>query len=471
MTKTRQNGAAPMQTSELYNQWLHILMHYAKYFADQDCLWDRFSAHDSGLRHFFENKSLPFAGDHDYVSVSEGMARCLNDFVKTAPDHRKAAGAVLWRFIRAVHPDMRNNTIQNKTKKPEAYRKERRFQKNMMQILGHAGMELSAKDKINALDYLEYKYSASEYRQVYRQLGDYNFGESAADFDYERVQTVKLFHELLKHSRKSTYKDKIISAQTFLETVARNGQLLENVHYADVYGNTYTIDAAAKAEMLAGMKKAKVAFSPECIAYFEGQQPLKQKITPYLAALLRKIKMATPQQKGPLLARSFAQVNLQLQQQKNVTAQLVDFYSDYLSQYASYYFDNASVRTDLLENLIIRKSETDNIRQKAENLFPDLLVKKEREQIDKNLVLTVAQNYAKSFTVSDYQGEEFNPAFHERMTQMLSKFVTTYPYQKSEVQALCATLQKNPDWEMKQMSQNIMRAYTTRPLSRDVYQR
>lgn len=473
MTKTRQKGSAmPTQTSELYNQWLHVLMHYAKTFSDRDVLWEEFSSYGGGLQHYLSEKGLPPIQPAEYISVSEGVARGLVDFVNSAPDRRKACGAVLWRFIKAVHPDMRNNTIQNKNKRPETYRQERRFQKNMMQILGCLHLDLSAKDKINALDYLEYKYSAEEYRDVYKQLGDYNFGENAADFDYECIQTVKLFHELLKQCGKSTYKDKIVSAQAFLETVARNGQILDEARYTDIYGNVKMIDAAAKAKMLAAMKKSKVVFSEECMAYFEGRTKPAANMHNYLSIVLNKFKSAEGvAQKKRILSQPFAVINLNLQKEKAVTPKLVENYARYLCLYASYHCENASIRSDMLENLLGREAEQSNERVRASSLFAEYILPQDLKSIDKGLVNKIAEVYAGSFTCSEPEAEEFNPQFHKHMTQMFQKIVTTHPYRKSEVQALCRILESNDDKVMAAMGKAVMTTYTAQPKGGKTYSR
>ncbi len=457
---------------ELYNQWLHVLVQCAQAFSDKDILWEKFSSYGSGLQIYLSEKKLPPIQSADYISVNEGVARGLVDFVNSAPDRKKACGAVLWRFIKAVHPDMRNNTIQNRNKKPEAYRRERRFQKNMMHILGCLHLDLSAKDKINALDYLEYKYSAEEYRSVYKQLGDYNFGENAADFDYERTQTVKLFHELLKECRKTTCKAKIESARAFLETVARNGQILEGVSYTDVYGNVKNIDAAARSEMLAAMKKSKVSFSPDCLAYYEGRQPSIRDMNNYLGALLHKFETAAgvPERRR-VLAQPFALINANMQQEKEADGRLVGRYADYLFRYASYHCENPSVRPDVLEKLFERNAGRHNEQVIASSLFPDYVSPRELKSIDKKLVLEVAGLYAHSFTCSHPDAEEFNPAFHECMTKMFCKIVMEHPYKKSEVQKLCETLNGNDDVVMRRMGKAIMTAYTAQPVQKKAYSR
>lgn len=451
-----------MQTSELYNQWLHVLMHYAKSFSDQDILWEEFSQYGRSLQYQLEKLSLSRIEPEEYISINEGIARGFVEFVKSAPDCKKACGAVLWRFIKAVHPDMRNNTIQNKNKRPETYRKERRFQKNMMSILGGINLNLSAKDKINALDYLEYKYSADEYRRVYKQLGDYNFGEILGDFEYERMQTVKLFHELLKQSRKSTGKDKIVSAQAFLENVARNGRILEDARYTDVYGNVKAIDAAAKEEMLKAIKKAKVPVSDECMAYFEGQSSSNVGMHVYIPIVLNKFRTADkPQKRKNILVQPFAVINISLQKEQNISKKLVENYAEYLCLYASYNCDNPSVRVDMLENLLSREAEQSNEQARASSLFAEYVSPKELKTIDKKLVLDVAKKYADSFTCSASEAEEFNPQFYERMSQMFCKIVKDHPYTKGEVQKLCATLKSNDDKVMTEMAKSVMSTYTS----------
>ncbi|MBQ8631572.1 MAG: hypothetical protein IJ479_07645 [Alphaproteobacteria bacterium] len=452
----------PVQTSDLYNQWLHVLMHYAKTFSDRDVLWEKFAAHEGGLLHYLREQKLPLIGPTEYISVREGISRGLVDFVKQAPDRKKACGAVLWRFIKAVHPDMRNNTIQNKNKRPETYRQERRFQKNMMRILEGLHLDLSAKDKINALDYLEYKYSAEEYRCVYEQLGDYNFGEISEDIEYERIQTVKLFHELLKQSRKSTGKDKIVSAQAFLETVARNGRILDDARYTDIYGNVKMIDAAAKAEMLTAINKAKVSVSEECMAYFRGEPSSNVSMNAYIPIVLNKFRMADNSKKQKrILTQPFAVINMSLQKEQNISGKLVENYAEYLCLFASYHCDNSSIRPDMLESLLMREAEQSNKQVRASSLFAEYISPKELKTIDKKLVLEIARQYADSFACSAPEAEEFNPCFHERMSRMFCKIVKEHSYKKSEVQSLCDTLKSNDDKVMTKMAKSIMSVYTS----------
>ena len=339
--------------------------------------------------------------------------------IQSSDDVRRASGAILWRFIKATHPE--SEAEEDKKKKPEQYRAERKFQRNMMELLGHFNLNLSARDKINALDYLEYKYSADQYRKVYEKLGQYNFAEVSEDFDYEKTQTVKLFYELLKHSKKTTGKDKIISAKLFLENIARNANVLQNARYIDKDGNEYTITPEARKEMFNAMKKSGVEFSEECVDYFERGEEC-------------------------------------------------DDYSEYIEEsddYPEYIeecedcFEQNDDQIDPVTYLRIvmnkmklakRSGLKENTEAEALEKLVSLLEKglREDEKQGKETVLKVAQAYAEA---------QNGVVFHDQMTIIFKNMVAYYDYSVADVDKLCDALDNRGSDKMQKMIKAIRGEY------------
>lgn len=413
------------------------------------------------IQNFLQHYNLPPVKNGEYVSVQEGIGRSMVDYIKSAEDQRRACGAVLWAILNKVHPKEGKEVI-NFPKTPEGYRKYRRSQRKMMQFLGNLNLDLSAKDKINALDRLGYKYSAEEYRAVYKQLGNYSFGENPADFEYEKKQTVKIFHELHAECQKSTRKDKVISARSFLETVARNADVLRSANY-----NGKTIDEQSKADIYKVMKNLKGEFAADSIAYYSGNPRPIENVGAYLSIVLNKYnETKLPMHKKSMISRDFLRITSQLEKQENIDAKTVDAYSSYLSLYASWHHDNDTLNASLLAKMLEREAHRKNEATKAQVLFPDYVAAKELPTINKNLVLKVAQNYANSFSCSNPELQEFNPVFHNAMTEMFANITTRHNYRKSEVQALCNVLGSNGDAATRKMGKQIMSAYTSKTTMR-----
>lgn len=456
-------------TPELYNGWLHILMHCAKSYSDQDILFESYRERGGQLNGYLHYHGLPSISGSEYLPVWGAVTQAVNAFIQAAPDKQNAAGTVLWRFIKAVHPDIKNNTLQA-AGKSDYYRQQYKFRQNMMKLLEACHLPLYAHDKINALSYFQFRYNTNEYRKLYNQFGKFNYGEVPEKIDYECLQSVKIFHEILALGQKSSGAQKIVSAQAFLETVAANPELWEDVVYQDVYGNKQAIDIAARQKMHKLMKASKVPFSSEAMAYFSGQDNWKIDVPSYVKIVLAKAAAVRDIQKyREIVAQPFARIHHCLRDKENVSAAEVVSYASYLSHYASAHSENETLRTDLLENLLYREAETQNRRRRAENLFPSEMSAHELPKLNKALVAKVAFAYANSFAGSAPEVGEFNPAFHKSMAEMFGRIVTDNAYTGAEVKALRAALETNSDVAMKQMSRKVQSHYAVqqprRPLS------
>lgn len=471
MTKTGQKGL-PMSNAndpKLRKKWLSFLSEqlvHAFRYGNDDEVYTKRGTH---IQTFLENYGFPRVSGGDYLSVRGGISQSLVHYIKSAPNQQRACGTVLWEILDKAYP--KENSSYAKT--AEGYRGFRREQCNLVRFLGDMHLDLSAKDKINALDFLGYKYSTDEYRNLYNQLGNYTFGENPADLEYEKKQTVKLLNKLNKECTKSTAKDKIISAREFLKTVSNFSFVLDSdslegaVYHDDKNDKDLRIDAQSKANIYAVMKNMKNEFPASMIAYYSGKINRYDNIKSYLGSILNKHSEAkSPQYRKDLISHDFGGITLQLTKQNAADAEIIDKYSSYLSLYASWHPYNKCLNADLLKKMLEQEAHNTNEITKAEILFPDYLLPKELPTINKALVMTVAQNYADSFVCSQPEAEEFNAAYHQAMTKMFSDITVEHNYSKSEVQALCKVLSSNGDEATKKMGKHIMSVYTAQTKSK-----
>ena len=320
---------AEIDNPEIRKEWLRYLSDQMIRAFYNGAEFDNYAQYAYHIQNFLWRYKLPQVEGGEYISVQKGIARSMADYINSAKDQQHASGAVLWAILNKVHPkDGKGGVVFPKT--PEGYRKYRRVQRKVMQFLGDLNLDLGTKDKINALDLLGYKYSAEEYRAVYKQLGNYNFGKNSTDLEYEKKQTVKIFHELHNECKKSTRKDKVVSARAFLETVARNADVLETASY-----NGLTIDEQSKADIYKIIKNIKGEFSEDALAYYSGNSRQIENIGEYIGEILSNYQHAdSPMSRRDIISRDFLRVTAQLSKQDKINMKTIDKYSSYLSLYA-----------------------------------------------------------------------------------------------------------------------------------------
>ncbi len=360
-------------------------------------------------------------------------------------------------------------------------------QHKMVDLLSRLRLKLSAKDKLTIINLLEFKYNTPEYQNLYNQLGKFKLKETPQDFMDEKKAAVHAFHNLLNSLKRSKNKDskitKLTSAKAFLESLAQNRDFLQDATYEEKIkkenknkkeetGKVLTISSADKAEMLKFMQESKLEFSEKCMDFFaEKSTPIN--INAYLKSVLNKlsfyqnkIKPLIPPYSDEHLARcqknldarknissqNFERINTLSKQQELVFDDTVKLYATYLCNHASLMHEDDNIAPDILKSLIDKNIQTQNTKIKTESIFPDT----EAEIKDnKDLVLQVAEIYAKSFTSSEPEAEEFNHNFHKQMTDMFVQIAIEQKYNAKDVQKLCNTLKSNPDIEMQRMANNI----------------
>ncbi len=387
------------------NAFVDLIVHYCR----NKELDENYQVAGSTLRHFLDREQLPAVEGGEYIRLETGLINSINSFLEGVKNKKQVSGNVLWKMVKSVSRQV-----------VEDRRVQGRFQKDMFRILSLLNLEPSAKDKINFLDFINFRYKTPEFRAAYDMAGAFKIGENPDDFDYERQHTVKVFGELLREAKKSTGKDKIVSARAFLETVAANGDLLDGVVYEEG-DERFEIDKQARLQMKKYMEKSKDIFSESCLSYFSEGNTLPQ--PPGRALLDKPIKD----------------------------------YAVLLFDYASRHFENENIRTDALEKLLLENAEFKNKRKKNESLFPELVTDKELIKIDKNLLQDIAEKYASSFSISDWQAEEFNSDFHKRMTGMLLRLTQQAKYTTAEKEKLCQAMRAhNSDKEIACMCHAIM---------------
>ncbi len=443
-----------------YNtEWLEAIVRFAEKSICKSFLYGDFLSYGRGFADELRQNNLPEIAGGEYLPVWSAISDSVKQFVSAAPDPQEASGAVLWRLLKSPYRGSEREASQY-------FRKERRYQRNMVGLLDMLSLSLSAKDKINALSFLNYKYTSEEYVSLYKELGNFDIGKNSETFDYEREQTVRLFYDLLDSSKKSTWKNKVSSVAVLLETIAKNASVLSGATH-----NGRTIDAEARAEMLALMKKSRVTFSLSCLSYFSSvAEPVNANVEVmgkpenvsaviYLGAVLNKAEtLRYSGRQNEVLKRSFQKVHSLIETRTSTSDKLIDNYSAYLSLYAAA-FSGREVTVDVLENLLLQNAEQKNKNRKYESLFPELLQPEELPHYDKKNVLKVAENYGASLE----KNQSFNPLFNQEMVLLLQRIISVDSYKKEEVQAVCDAL-RGPDGGEPygvQTAKEIMSHYTS----------
>lgn len=441
------------QNPNIRKKWVALLASEAVKISNQQKRDIDYQSQGSNLRNFLDTNGLPKIEYGMYISMEEAIRNSVKDYINTAQDVKTGSGSVLWNFLQFEMPNLPQTDASR-------FRIEAHIRRNMIDILTGFNLDLMPKDKINALDYLNYKYATDDYRRLYAQLGNYDIKPDDENFEYVKNSTVKVLGNLLKESQKSNGKAKIISAQDFLRTISRNGEVLKDMTATDKDGEQFTLNHEARKKLLSQIKRAGIAFSEEELSFFASKD--FDNINTYIKAVMNKSDTAKKvSEKIKYISEPYEAINAQLWQQKKVDKNQVKLYAQYLSTYAMWNYQNENVSPDLLQQLVYREAETTNQRTKAESLFPEYLVSEELPVIDKKLVLDVAKIYSESFTDTADEVQEFNPYFAKKIARMFGNFTVKGSYTKPEVQELCDVLRKDGDPITLRMSQQVMQIFTS----------
>ncbi len=451
-----------VQNSSYNANWLEAIVRFAETSCRQRWLNEDFPSKRYLLNGDLNLIGLPSVPGGDYLPVWEAIVEEAERFVEAASDRQEAAGALLWRFLKSQHnvneaDDRKRNSAQV------------RYQQQMVTLLNAMKLPLSAKDKINALAFLDYKYTSEDYRVLYKTLGNFEIGENPETVAYEKEQSVRLFYAIFDNAKKSTWKNKVSSVAVLLETIARNSRYLD---YASYGGQM--IDKEARTKMQKIMKKSKVSVSLRCQSYFSPEyKPEETNVDVYMetlekrgngaagvyiGAILRKAQMIRDEGcRKSLLEMSFPKIHSMITKENATSDKLIDNYSTYLSLYAAC-FPDEEVAVDALEKMLVQNSEQKNIRRKEECLFPELLQAEELPHYDKKDVAQIVENYSLSLE----QEAGFNPCFNQEMRKLLQRVVILDSYAKEEVRELCDILRGTDGNEHgAQTAKELMSHYTS----------
>ncbi len=441
------------QNPNIRKKWVALLASEAVRISNQQKRDIDYQSQGSNLRNFLDTNGLPKIEYGMYISMEEAIRNSVKDYINTAQDVKTGSGSVLWNFLQFEMPNLPQTDASR-------FRIEAHIRRNMIDILTGFNLDLMPKDKINALDYLNYKYATDDYRRLYAQLGNYDIKPDDENFEYVKNSTIKVLGNLLKESQKSNGKAKIISAQDFLRTISRNGEVLKDMTFPTSNGEEFTLNHEARKKLLLQIKRAGIAFSEEELSFFASKD--FDNINTYIKAVMNKSDTATKvREKIKYISEPYEAINAQLWQQKQIDKAQVKLYAQYLSTYVMWNYQNEDVSPDLLQQLVYREAETTNQRTKTESLFPEYLASEELPPLNKNLVLDIAKIYSESFTDTAEQVQEFNPYFAKKIARMFGNFTVKGSYAKPEVQELCDMLRKDGDPVTLQMSQQVMQIYTS----------
>ncbi len=434
-----------------YNSnWLDAIVSFAEKSNRDGALYKDFLSYGYDFERELQRKGLPRVSASEYLPVWGVLTETVEKFIADAANPKEAAGALFWRLLKSSYNG-------SKVDASNFFRKERIYQRNMINLLNCFKLDLSAKDKINALAFLDYKYTTDEYLHLYQSLGEFNLGENPENLDYERTQTVRLFGDIFKNSQKSTWKNKVSSVAVLLESIARNASFLEGVSCDGV-----EIDDSSRAKMLAIMKKSHHTFSLKCLTYFSASENTQTETNTesYMAVVLNKLEKATDVENRRMLLNVFTpKVNVRVDEATSFSDRFVENYGRYLNLIATNFPKCQNIPVDKLEALLAKNANEKNMYNVHSSLFPGEIQENELPPFDKKLVLKVARNYVNSF--NRYQKmDELNFDFYEKMTQMLGRIVTSGCYKKNEVRDLCQVLCKGDEPLKRQMAKKIMTIYT-----------
>ncbi|MBE6448561.1 MAG: hypothetical protein E7018_04590 [Alphaproteobacteria bacterium] len=330
----------------------------------------------------------------------------VSALIKSSDDKSNDAGALAWRFLRACQEESGNIDF--------------RLQHKMVDFLSRTNFYevLTAKEKLKLINFVGYKYSTDSYKLLHQKLGDLKFSQDKDKLNEEKKWTVKVFHLLLddlretkeRKSRKKdeSIKNKLTSARSFLEAVAKNGDILQDATFNETKdkdiaeaetlnvkkkrkkietGKVLTISSDDKKELFEYMKTSGINFSDECMDYFGHNDDQINPVT-YLRIVMNKMKQT----------KSYEQIK--------------------------------NTETEALEKLA-------NLLEKG--------MRDDKEQ-GKEVVLEVAQAYAKV-----QNGE----VFHEQMTTIFKNMVAYHDYSVADVNKLCDALDSRGSNKMQKMIKAI----------------
>ena len=372
----------------------------------------------------------------------------IEALIKSSNNKSNDAGALAWRFLRACVRE--DGSVDFK------------LQYKMVDILARTNFDrsLTAKEKLKLINFVGYTYGGEAYQLLHDKLGNISYSQDTDNLAEEKKLTVKIFHLLLDELKKvskgksnkkyKTLAEKISLARSFLESVARNGDILYDASYNEVKdrdvagvqtpsakrkrnkkvetGKVLTISSDDRKELFEYMKvskehmeDSKVKFSEECVDYFERGEECDD----YLKYIEER-----------------------------------DDYSEYIEECEDCFEQNDDQIDPVTYLRIVMNKmklthdneQRKNIETSASEKLSSLLEKglREDEKQGKETVLKVAQAYAKA---------QNGAVFHEQMTTIFRSMVAYHDYSVADVDKLCDALDNRGSDKMQKMIKAIRDEY------------
>lgn len=440
---------------------LDILASFAVYCVKKGQLYGEFEDYRRYVNGQLQKSGLaPLSGLDNYSSNLNAIDKLVDAYAVLKRNKSKAHGAVLWKLGQVSLP---HDADYFRLSRPERGKAEHRFRKQMTELLLSLDLDLSSRDKVNFLDFMNYKYSDDFSQRLYDRFASYKIED-----EYTATHTVKLLMKTLEASKKEKSFARLRKARKLFENAAANSAYLENSGYTDkdgniegVRGKIYILDGKTREDIGRRLQKSKIAFDSSCREFFADNERFDTDVLKTMAIVVNRISApGSASGKKNLLERYWRDVNAAVSREDTkMNGRDVENYIRYLCSYAVFHPEAKDIDMRPLRTVLEKNSAPAVMFR----LFEDQkTVKQDGANINKKSVLKAADIYVRSFASTLPEAEEFNPHFYKGMTEMFASIVTECGYNKKEVRQLCEHIISVPNCpkELCEMRKEVMTAYT-----------
>lgn len=401
------------------------------------------------------------------------------EYIRSAEDPKLASGRLVWRVL--AKTDFHGVCPEGAGDK-QFFRRKAAFEHNKVRFLNSVPLQLGNACKVDILDlFSSYKASDNDgiYGVFFKKLSRYDIGAEPADQNYVAKQTVKLLAKILDKSRGSGGAGKLQLMAPLFENAAKNAFYIDNISYVDVSGSlgekgkVYTLNRELKQDILKRLKHSNLEFSSECLHFFEAEAVSNSSLQHKMAFVQNMLKMSSRpyERKKAVMDKIHPLIEADMDNPLvKPESLLIGAYAGYLCEYAAFHPEEKGITARRLSRLLEANAEYRGQNAVQGSLFETVSA---RPQINRELVAAVAKTYADSVITTNSEGMSFNPYFHQDMTRMFAEIVSHHDYPRSEVSKLCLRLERGGGGarEFRNMSRQIMQAYTAASAGKAVYSR
>ncbi len=438
---------------------MDLLCSFTSYCLKKNKLYAQFADYLPYVNESLKNIGLnALKGINNYSSNFNAIDKLAEYYISLQQNKQKASGAVLWRLgqLSLSHDD-----DYFKLSKQERGKANNSFRKQKTELLATLKLDLLPEDKINFLDFLDYRYSDQFAQNLYDKLSDYKI-----DNEYASSQTTKLIMKLFYSSLKEKNFNKMRRAQKLFENAAKNSVYLQNSGYVDKEGviegkpgKTYVLDGKMREIIGKRLKKSKISLSSECEKFFVNDEYNGGNVLKKLSIVVSAIEAnGSIAGKRNLMSKHYVEINDAVRANDfKMSGRDIENYMRFVCAFAAYNHEKRDIDIEPLRKVLEK-----NVDSSVElSLFDDIKPQK-TSHVNKKNVLKAADIYVNSFSTTHPDAEEFNIDFYNKMTKMFASIVAENKYTKKEVEQLCQcfTNSKNCSKVIKDMSKEIMSAYT-----------